>query len=158
MQSELADRTLFFDGESAWTEDALLKSILAGVDVGNPKTKTKIAGYRVKNECGALPEKRWCIPQPYLDIDLDELFDELSHDKGDEATTRVKYELALFRKHGLVDVLYLMCFIRDKLTRDNIVWGVGRGSSVSSYLLYLLDIHLIDSVKYDLDIHDFIRL
>jgi DNA polymerase III alpha subunit len=40
---------------------------------------------------------------------------------------------------------------------NNIVWGVGRGSSVSSYVLYLLGVHRVNSLYYDLDIHEFLR-
>ena len=59
---------------------------------------------------------------------------------------------------GFLDVLRLMCYIRDKFIQNNVIWGVGRGSSVASYLLYLLGIHLIDPLKYDLDIHEFLKL
>jgi DNA polymerase III alpha subunit len=41
--------------------------------------------------------------------------------------------------------------------QNNVVWGVGRGSSVASYVLYLLGVHKIDSLKYNLDIHEFLK-
>ena len=42
--------------------------------------------------------------------------------------------------------------------RDNqVIWGVGRGSSVASYVLYLIGIHKIDSMYYDLPINEFLR-
>jgi DNA polymerase III alpha subunit len=37
------------------------------------------------------------------------------------------------------------------------VWGIGRGSSVSSYVLYVLGVHDVDSYAYDLDIGDFLH-
>jgi DNA polymerase III alpha subunit len=40
---------------------------------------------------------------------------------------------------------------------NNIVWGVGRGSSVASYVLYLLGIHKIDSIKYNLSPDEFFK-
>jgi DNA polymerase III alpha subunit len=40
---------------------------------------------------------------------------------------------------------------------NNIVWGVGRGSSVASYVLYLLGVHKVDSIKYGLDIREFLK-
>jgi DNA polymerase III alpha subunit len=40
---------------------------------------------------------------------------------------------------------------------NNIVLGVGRGSSVASYVLYLLGVHRVDSLKYDLDIKEFLK-
>ncbi len=42
--------------------------------------------------------------------------------------------------------------------RDNeVIWGVGRGSSVASYVLYLIGIHKVDSMYYDLPINEFLR-
>jgi DNA polymerase III alpha subunit len=40
---------------------------------------------------------------------------------------------------------------------SNIVWGVGRGSSVASYALYLIGIHKIDPIKYNLSINEFFK-
>jgi DNA polymerase III alpha subunit len=39
----------------------------------------------------------------------------------------------------------------------NIVWGVGRGSSVASYVLFLIGTHKVDSVKYELDFNEFLK-
>ena len=63
----------------------------------------------------------------------------------------------MFEKH---DMLVLLCFLKymvDKFRENNILWGVGRGSSVASFCLYLLGIHKINSIKYDLDIEEFLR-
>jgi DNA polymerase III alpha subunit len=38
-----------------------------------------------------------------------------------------------------------------------VLWGVGRGSSVASYCLYILGVHKVDSIKYELDIHEFLK-
>jgi DNA polymerase III alpha subunit len=43
------------------------------------------------------------------------------------------------------------------MRKHNIVWGVGRGSSVASYVLYLIGVHKINSMYYDLDIEEFLR-
>jgi len=43
------------------------------------------------------------------------------------------------------------------MRKNNLVWGVGRGSSVSSYLLYLIGVHKVDSYKYRLDIKEFLK-
>jgi DNA polymerase III alpha subunit len=57
----------------------------------------------------------------------------------------------------MIPVLTTMKYVVDTLRANNIVWGVGRGSSVSSYVLYLIGIHKIDSVKYDLPIDEFFK-
>jgi len=50
-----------------------------------------------------------------------------------------------------------MIYFVDTLRKHNILWGVGRGSSVSSYILYLIGIHRIDSIKYNLNIGEFLK-
>jgi DNA polymerase III alpha subunit len=41
--------------------------------------------------------------------------------------------------------------------KQKIIWGVGRGSSVASYVLYKLGVHRINSLYYNLDATEFLR-
>jgi DNA polymerase III alpha subunit len=75
----------------------------------------------------------------------------------DEQRDRVSQELELYIKHGMYDVLHVMKYIVDTLRANNIVWGVGRGSSVASYVLYLIGVHKVDSIKYKLPIEEFFK-
>jgi DNA polymerase III alpha subunit len=50
-----------------------------------------------------------------------------------------------------------MKYLVDTLRKNNVVWGVGRGSSVASYILYLIGVHKVDSIKYNLDINEFLK-
>ena len=43
------------------------------------------------------------------------------------------------------------------MRENQLIWGVGRGSSTASYVLYLLGVHRIDSMYYDLDPEEFLR-
>jgi len=70
---------------------------------------------------------------------------------------RVDIELELFIQHGMYDLLHYLKYLVDFMRERNIVWGVGRGSSVASYVLYLIGIHKIDSIKYELDINEFLK-
>ena len=70
---------------------------------------------------------------------------------------RVEEELALYKARNLYPILQLMIYIVDMMRKNNLVWGVGRGSSVASYVLYLIGIHKIDSIKYNLDIEEFLK-
>jgi DNA polymerase III alpha subunit len=70
---------------------------------------------------------------------------------------RLVKELALFRQNNMIPVLKTMKYIVDTLRANNVVWGVGRGSSVASYVLHLIGIHKIDSVKYNLPIDEFFK-
>ena len=51
---------------------------------------------------------------------------------------------------------FLIYFV-DTLRANNVVWGVGRGSSVASYVLFIIGVHKIDSVKYKLPINEFFK-
>jgi DNA polymerase III alpha subunit len=75
----------------------------------------------------------------------------------DEQRNRVSEELELFIQHGMLDLLYYLKYLVDTMREHKIVWGVGRGSSVASYCLYLIGIHKIDSLKYNLDIKEFLK-
>ena len=99
--------------------------------------------------------KKWNIPNEYLRIDIDSHV--LSLCKTKEEIERVKYELSLYKKADLFDILKVLLYIVDTFVEHDIVWGVGRGSSVSSYILYLLGVHKVNSIKYNLDIKEFIK-
>jgi hypothetical protein len=77
--------------------------------------------------------------------------------KTAEETARVEMELKLFEKHGMMNLLCFLKYLVDKLRENTILWGVGRGSSVASYCLYLLGVHKINSLKYNLDIREFLK-
>jgi DNA polymerase III alpha subunit len=103
-----------------------------------------------------LPEGRdWFVPKKYQEMDIEQFLIDLA--KTDEEISRVREELNLYKKHNMIDVLKSMKYIVDTLRENNIVWGVGRGSSVSSYCLYLIGIHKINSIKYDLPISEFFK-
>lgn len=98
--------------------------------------------------------KNWFIPKDYCP-DLTVMLYDMC--ETDEQKDRVSQELELFIKHGMYDVLHVMKYIVDTLRANNIVWGVGRGSSVASYVLHLIGVHKIDSVKYKLPIEEFFK-
>lgn len=70
---------------------------------------------------------------------------------------RVKYEVQLYEQYNMTKLLRCMIWLVDYMTENSIFWGLGRGSSVSSYLLYLIELHLVDSVKYELDVNEFLK-
>jgi len=57
----------------------------------------------------------------------------------------------------LFDLLRYLKYLVDTMNHNQVIWGVGRGSSVSSYVLYLLGVHRINSMYYDLDVGEFLR-
>jgi DNA polymerase III alpha subunit len=70
---------------------------------------------------------------------------------------RLLQEIELYKNHNLIPVLRAMKYVVDTLRSNSIVWGVGRGSSVASYVLFIIGVHKIDSVKYKLPINEFFK-
>lgn len=99
----------------------------------------------------------WFMPESYKPTAFNIVDYLLSMCKTDTETNRVLSELELFSQY---DMIHLLCYIKylvDTLRENKVLWGVGRGSSVASYCLYLLGIHKVDSIKYDLDIKEFLK-
>lgn len=96
----------------------------------------------------------WFMPKAYVEMDIE---DYLTKKCPQENQARLQYELELFRRHEMIQVLRMMKYIVDTLRENNVVWGVGRGSSVASYVLYLLGVHKIDSIKYNIPIEEFFK-
>jgi DNA polymerase III alpha subunit len=100
-------------------------------------------------------QNEWLIPDEYRAINLEDYL--LNKCDTDIERTRVKTELKLFGERDMLNILRFLIYLVDTMRKNNVVWGVGRGSSVSSYVLYLVGIHRVNSLKYNLDITEFLR-
>jgi DNA polymerase III alpha subunit len=63
----------------------------------------------------------------------------------------------MYQERDLFDLLRYLKYLVDVMNDNQVIWGVGRGSSVASYVLYKLGVHRIDSLHYDLDPAEFLR-
>ncbi len=106
-------------------------------------------------EFDATNQSTWHMPQEYKEFDIAQYVLELC--KTQEELQRVGQELLLYQDRNLFMLLRFMKYLVDTLRKNNIVWGVGRGSSVASYVLYLIGVHKINSLYYDLDITEFLK-
>lgn len=97
----------------------------------------------------------WRMPQQYQDMDIAQWI--IDQCQTDAERQRVGQELLLFLDRDMFPLLKYLKFLVDTMRKYNIVWGVGRGSSVSSYVLFLIGVHKINSMYYDLDIHEFLK-
>jgi DNA polymerase III alpha subunit len=103
-----------------------------------------------------LLQSEWFMPNSYKQFDIEKFLMAQCPDNA-EAKTRVTEELDKFKELGHMNLLKFLHFLVTFMKENKIVWGVGRGSSVASYVLYLLGIHKIDSIQYRLDWKEFIR-
>lgn len=100
-------------------------------------------------------QSNWRMPEKYKQLDIAEYLLKLC--TTDAELQRVGTELLLYQERNMFDLLRFLVYIVDVMREQDIVWGVGRGSSVASYVLYLIGVHKIDSLYYDLDIAEFLR-
>jgi len=177
-KTELADRVLYSDGDSVVPVDNIMSLLSAGANTNGiyvdsitddiaqfnkfvaPDDQIKVKTSTRDNDIS------WNLPQEYADIDPAEyVIDQFNKMRSEEGHTpceadrqqRLATELSLYKNMGLFPVLTVLIYIINTLREKNVVWGVGRGSSVSSYVLYIMGVHDVDSVEYDLDIRDFLR-
>jgi DNA polymerase III alpha subunit len=100
-------------------------------------------------------QKNWHMPQEYKVLDIAKYVLDLC--QTDAELQRVGQELLLYQERDLFDLLRYLKYLVDTLRKNNVVWGVGRGSSVASYVLFLIGVHRIDSLYYDLNIDEFLK-
>ena len=100
-------------------------------------------------------QSNWHMPQEYKDLDI--VVWILDQCTTDVERQRVGQELLLYVDRNLLPMLQYLLYLVHTMRANNIVWGVGRGSSVASYVLFLIGVHKIDSIYYDLPIEEFLR-
>lgn len=100
-------------------------------------------------------QTEWYMPESYQNMDIATWL--LDRCQTQEELQRVGKELLLYQERNLFPLLKQLKYVIDTWRTNNIVWGVGRGSSVASYVLYLIGVHRINSMYYDLDIEEFLR-
>ena len=120
-----------------------------------------------QKEFDGVLQSEWFMPDAYKAIDikvwlLEQLQEKLQSDSLATAQyskewSRVNEEYAEYASRGMDDLLRYMVYLVDFMRENDIVWGVGRGSSVASYVLYLIGVHRIDSVQFNLDWTEFLR-
>jgi DNA polymerase III alpha subunit len=176
LNTELADRVLWYDGDSTVTIDTLMRAIMNGKSTEGlfvSELTPEIEQYNVNvlkpERIGVKEDIKplsfdWNIPEEYKTLDVcrhvaTKLMKEIKTDDPElfPRAERVADELNLYQELGLMDVLRTLIFVINTLIENNVVWGVGRGSSVASYVLYLIGVHDVDSFKYGLNIEEFLR-
>lgn len=172
--TQLDDRIVWFDGDSSFNsakiEELFGQYTVKYVTEMSDQIRQYNQNVSKQDEIKVKTESRpvsidWNIPDEYKTLDVvGYLFDKhieqtkhLSEQEVSERDYRLLTEIALYKKYQLFDVLRAIIWIINTLTANNVVWGVGRGSSVSSYALYIIGVHDVDAFAYDLDIADFLH-
>ena len=106
-------------------------------------------------EFHAAQQLMWHMPDEYTQLDIAAYILGLCNSETE--LQRCGEELLLYQERNLFSLLQYLKYLVDVMTTNSVIWGVGRGSSVASYVLYKLGVHRIDSLYYKLDCREFLR-
>jgi DNA polymerase III alpha subunit len=106
----------------------------------------------------------WLIPEYYKNLDvysyvltkLDQ-FLPTTDSRYQKYFDRTSFELEYFEDSNSMDFLKCVIYIVETMTLKNMFWGVGRGSSCASLVLYLVGLHQIDPIKYEIPEKEFFK-
>jgi DNA polymerase III alpha subunit len=172
VKTELKDYTLWYDGSIEVDPSQLEEMLLRGVPLERIAVSHLTPEIEELNSNAATPLKvksansmlsfDWMLPDEYKYLDVDgyllSLADLVEKDKlYEQRISRLVVEIELFKKLNLDNVIRVLAYVISIFQREGVVWGVGRGSSCSSYILFLMGLHEVDPVKFGIDIEDFLR-
>jgi DNA polymerase III alpha subunit len=177
ISTELNHRKLWYDGDSTVDVSYLYDKLLSGKEISSyyvNEITPEIKQYNRYNnsKLSVKPNIReivndWNIPDSYKTIQLkpyilSKLYEEISDnnfsdDEIESRISRVDTELYLWVYHDLQMFLKTLIYVIESFEINDVVWGVGRGSSCCCYILYLIGVHNVDSVLYNLELSDFFK-
>lgn len=102
-----------------------------------------------------LKQSTWFMPEEYKKFNIEKYV--LDQCANAEETKRIQDELMLFESRNLIPVLQYIKYLVDTMRENKIVWGIGRGSSLASFVLFLIGINKVNPLLHNLDIHEFLR-
>ena len=108
-----------------------------------------------KNDFDGVLQSEWFMPDEYKNMDIYSYLEQRC--ETHEEINRVDKEFTEYDKRGMMPLLCYMVYLVDFMRENKIVWGVGRGSSVASYILYIIGVHKVNSIQYGLDFNEFMR-
>jgi len=102
----------------------------------------------------------WNIPDAYKKIDIVEYCLQKMDAKGiqgDNYINRLASELLLVEDKQMTDFIRCLIYIIDTMREHNIVWGLGRGSSCASLIMFIIGINKVDPILYDIGMEEFYK-
>jgi hypothetical protein len=97
----------------------------------------------------------WFTPEPYSNLDIEVWL--INKCKTSDEQLRCVEELVLYQERNMYPILKYLLYMVEMFRKNKVLWGVGRGSSVSSFVLYLIGINRINPMLFNLDIKEFLR-
>ena len=123
-------------------------------------SEIKFQKYNIESETVSIEDfdselqSDWFMPDEFKELDIE---DWLMSVCPAENLQRLTEELNEYRSRNMINLLRWLRYFVELCKKEEVVWGVGRGSSVASYVLFLIGIHMVDPIKYNLDWQEFLR-
>jgi DNA polymerase III alpha subunit len=166
VKTVLTDRELFYDGTSRVKPALVPELFLYGV----PPEKVAVTELsedvelfnqlsdvllQVNEPADFNPDLSWNLPEHWANLDLDAYFEGRLARADDRYKARALAELKQVRERGLENLIRAIGYVVERFKETGQVWGVGRGSSCASLLLFLLGLHQVDPIKYNIPLEEF---
>jgi hypothetical protein len=97
----------------------------------------------------------WVTPEPFASMDVTEWC--LQRCTTEVERSRVIEECAQMQQRNMLGIIRHLIYCVDVWRAAGMVWGVGRGSSVCSYVLFLVGINRINPLEYQLDLKEWLK-
>ncbi len=179
LETELNDRILRFDGVSVVDPTKLVYMLVAGlmpqqirINIETEETAKFNLAVSEENRLNLNTGEpirfdfSWQIPELYKTLDIDKYMSDVYIQRVDplytpeqfnQSTERFIAEMQEFARRGMLDVLRTIIYVIDEMKKTGQVWGVGRGSSCASYVLFLLDLHVVDPIRFNIALEEFMH-
>lgn len=178
LRTELNDRVLRYDGVMILEPDEIARALIKGVKPHEIRYRRiseeiELFNQNVTEAESLKPEAQepvsvdmgWRLPEKYKNLDI-ERFAEImfeaklgelpyTDDQYEEACVRIADELQEIERRGMTEFIRTIVYILDVFREQNVVWGVGRGSSCACYILFILGLHSVDCVRYKIPMEEF---
>lgn len=102
----------------------------------------------------------WTIPKKYLELNIVDLCVMALRDRrltGDDYIERLSWELKQMDEKDMHQFVRCLLYVTHQFKEKGVLWGVGRGSSCASLIMYLLGINRVDPVKYNIPAEEFFK-
>lgn len=153
-------RVLLRDGSTVVTPERFAADILQGKEVDHLKVMAchDSEVYDLHNQSQTSTEVRDIEVNPEdhsHDLeDIDVLYEFMTtlprYTGSEEQEDRIIEELEYFDRTNNITFLIKCRELIDQFKEDGVVWGVGRGSSCASVVLFILEVNDIDPLRFDI--------
>jgi len=176
---ELTDRIVTDEGEVVAKHDLLVKQALSGEvftslrAIAHPDIKQYNISSGFENPIEIWEDSgqdtmtgpsedtfSWTIPKKFLNLDVGELCITALEDKrltDDIYIERLSWELKKMDEKNMHQFVRCLLYVTHQFKEKGVLWGVGRGSSCASLIMYLLGINKVDPVKYGIPAEEFFK-